>query len=509
MFVATRIPIGSSTSFPAGTPGLRQWALDRNKTYRENQRDGVWYLESLEPFDSYREPLPITVCSPNGTLHLNCPHLTGSETVVSSEGTSIPSIASGRINFTAGTAWDVELSDGSIYHLTEPRGRLSYNADGSGNHGTWSGDVNRVASEVPVVHHANADGHSSQGPNVINNGTFDADISGWTTNGTATWDAGRIRVLRDGSGLGSANGEFNATIGAKYRLTFDYERLNVTGQGSVGIATSAGVGTGNVIAWSIVPGSGNIQLEFTATQSQLYVRVYETSTTQAIFLDNITVQMIDAIIPAISQDTDAEGQSLEYIGQSPFPVRIDTPSLQNHNDACYLNAPHLSGSETVTSWEGSTSEPVITAGRIDWDDDESLCNLVLSDGTHYVCQEGDGTTIYDVSIGDNDASLEHGAESLNNVWITEPGTSLDWSILHGGTMVGGVFVPGIPDSELDAMGLPKELTEEKLGNENSLVVKDAFNAPELNGLGAPNTEFVRVLFDGKDRFISVVPGLAE
>ena len=55
----------------------------------------------------------------DGTLYIAAAHLTGSETVVSSGGTSTPSISAGRIDFTAGTCWDLTLSDGTHYPLSE------------------------------------------------------------------------------------------------------------------------------------------------------------------------------------------------------------------------------------------------------------------------------------------------------------------------------------------------------------------------------------------------------
>lgn len=52
--------------------------------------------------------------------------LVGTETVTSSEGTSTPSISAGTISFTAGTAWNIVLSNGSIYHCTEASGLKAY-----------------------------------------------------------------------------------------------------------------------------------------------------------------------------------------------------------------------------------------------------------------------------------------------------------------------------------------------------------------------------------------------
>lgn len=55
----------------------------------------------------------------DGTLYVAAAHLVGSETVARSGGTSTPSISAGRIDFTAGTCWDLLLSDGTHYPLAE------------------------------------------------------------------------------------------------------------------------------------------------------------------------------------------------------------------------------------------------------------------------------------------------------------------------------------------------------------------------------------------------------
>jgi hypothetical protein len=58
----------------------------------------------------------------SGSTYWNVSELTGTETVVSSGGTAVPSISAGRIDFTAGTLWDLVLSNGSRYFCSESAG---------------------------------------------------------------------------------------------------------------------------------------------------------------------------------------------------------------------------------------------------------------------------------------------------------------------------------------------------------------------------------------------------
>lgn len=63
-------------------------------------------------------------------------HLTGSETVVSYSGNSTPTISAGRIDFTAGTMYNLILSDGTHYAMAEGLGTTIFDTSGGGNHGT-------------------------------------------------------------------------------------------------------------------------------------------------------------------------------------------------------------------------------------------------------------------------------------------------------------------------------------------------------------------------------------
>jgi hypothetical protein len=67
--------------------------------------------------------------------------LAGTETVVRSGGTSTPSISAGRIDFTVGTCWDLLLSDGTYYPLSNCNGIGISDASGNENHGILTSAV--------------------------------------------------------------------------------------------------------------------------------------------------------------------------------------------------------------------------------------------------------------------------------------------------------------------------------------------------------------------------------
>lgn len=75
----------------------------------------------------------------------------------------------------------------------------------------------------------------------------------------------------------------------------------------------------------------------------------------------------------------------------------------------YISAPHLAGTETVVSVEGTVdiANITISAGRIDVADTGKIWDLVLSDSTHYTFCEGLGTDLWDISGSDNHATLSN------------------------------------------------------------------------------------------------------
>jgi len=79
-----------------------------------------------------------------GTEVLTLAHLTGSETVATSYGTSTPVVGSGQITFDAGTIQYILLSDGTELVFEGINGTANdtiYNVDGTENHGTFASPV--------------------------------------------------------------------------------------------------------------------------------------------------------------------------------------------------------------------------------------------------------------------------------------------------------------------------------------------------------------------------------
>lgn len=101
------------------------------------------------------------VCSFDGVDDaIQLPHLTGSETVVSSDGSSVATISSGQVSFTAGTCSNLLISDGTLLKLDEEAGLTAYDSSGNGNHGTLEGGVSRIVDNTKPYDWANQVGFS-------------------------------------------------------------------------------------------------------------------------------------------------------------------------------------------------------------------------------------------------------------------------------------------------------------------------------------------------------------
>lgn len=224
----------------------------------------------------------------------------------------------------------------------------------------------------------------------------------------------------------------------------------------------------------------------------------------------------------LSDSLAADGNALTVTGRAAYHGCAETPCVTNHTGTVYIAAAHLTGSETVVSFSGSTTTPTISAGRIDWQSGQTLSDLTLSDGTRYTMQEGPGSgntnrTVYNVNGSTNHGTLTNG--TVATIWGSRlAGTAQDWCILYGGRIgAAGEFVPGRVSGSLAADGSAKTLAAGKFGNPFSRLNLNPATAAELNGRSVPtsaaagadinatitptDSAFRRTASDGDDRIL--------
>lgn len=118
-------------------------------------------------------------------------------------------------------------------------------------------------------------------PELVSNGTFDTDTTGWTTLGdeSLSVSSGRLRVTLGVDGLGGASGSgayqalSGLTVGATYRLVCANRYIGTNGAVGVRVSTTAGGGTALATHYGFANAS-NETLFFVATATTLYLQVY-------------------------------------------------------------------------------------------------------------------------------------------------------------------------------------------------------------------------------------------
>ena len=133
------------------------------------------------------------------------------------------------------------------------------------------------------------------GSELITNGTFDTDVTSWSTlnAGTITFSSGAAIVARNGGAAPCAEQAITTIVGNTYRVSFDITATTGTSEyGAVFIGTtSAGVD----IATKATPtdGVGTFDISFIATTTTTYISLAPQNDINAtITYDNISVQQV-------------------------------------------------------------------------------------------------------------------------------------------------------------------------------------------------------------------------
>jgi hypothetical protein len=124
--------IGSDNGTVNGSPSILCLPRDESDPTNDVLGNPLTYTD-IRPNDAAL--INSSCLTADGTLYIAAAHLAGTETVVRSGGTSTPSISAGRIDFTAGTCWDLLLSDGTYYPLADSWGTPISNAAVDGDDG--------------------------------------------------------------------------------------------------------------------------------------------------------------------------------------------------------------------------------------------------------------------------------------------------------------------------------------------------------------------------------------
>jgi trimeric autotransporter adhesin len=164
---------------------------------------------------------------------------------------------------------------------------------------------------------------------LITNGTFNSDLSGWTFNDRddnmiISYVSGRIRLVRNDSTGTQANPKQNiSTIpGRAYVISYG-ATLNISGQNNSIILITDSV-TGLIRDWRPV-GSGTHFLEFVATGTQTQILLAVDNNSDNVEFDNISVRLAD-------RDRSVNSRSLQVFGnitKTPVATGADLVGYSN------------------------------------------------------------------------------------------------------------------------------------------------------------------------------------
>lgn len=133
------------------------------------------------------------------------------------------------------------------------------------------------------------------GSELVTNGTFDTDITGWSPRAAGTtlsWVSGQLRINTGAGSFSSASQVLSLTVGRTYLVTATIYTENAATPAKVSIINNAAtlfIADG-VDVTSTTP--TNVRLIFTATETNNRVDFYRntSSNTHAVFADNISVK---------------------------------------------------------------------------------------------------------------------------------------------------------------------------------------------------------------------------
>jgi hypothetical protein len=189
------------------------------------------------------------------------------------------------------------------------------------------------------------------GTELITNGTFNTDYSGWTVyaGGSASVSSGRLTVTSPSGSMwaGATQTISNLVIGKRYILTADVITSNNWGSINVSLGPGSGVKYGTYSSWY---SSGSMPLkavaEFVATTTSVTISIDNLNTTNATVttIDNISMKIADDDRSVINKGVQVIGS----ITKSAVNTDNDLMAYSGFSTSNYLQAPYNSALDFST-----------------------------------------------------------------------------------------------------------------------------------------------------------------
>lgn len=255
------------------------------------------------------------------TAQKYCLQCVGGSVDAGAYGTATPSTplvftaSAGNTTFTPTgvTAWQLTASGGYVFPVIPHNTTVVSSASGATYYAGWPMDYNTKAGQEMLECLRGV----PDGTELVTNGTFDTDITGWITIGTPTlaWDAGRLKITSTAAGGGgAATTAIPVVSGSRYLI-------KATGVSVTPIQLRVGTSQGGSELAGITLASGvELAVEITATTTfiYLYLSLGATAAGQVAHLDNVSIQKLN---PAVFTLMD---QTYMGVGSGELPAGVDS-----------------------------------------------------------------------------------------------------------------------------------------------------------------------------------------
>ena len=271
------------------------------------------------------------------------------------------------------------------------------------------------------------------GSELVTNGAFSSDVSGWTKDGDASstigYDSGRLKVTAATNYDGASQSVGGLVAGQTYEFSADYE---------LGTATQLQLRAGSEPSTDISsPSSGTAVNHFTASATSMTIYVRTGGSTGTIFFDNVTVKKVNGAPATMTNMATSDivqytpnSYILSDLGITPdLAVSMTRKLVSDYAGSFYAT----SGSDVTTIYDQSGNSRNLT----NWDDELVLDDTELSgsgNSARAVFNDSASTVLTTSTAGSAFAAGNH------DVFIVFDPVGSDKQIIFGRGSHGGDFL---------------------------------------------------------------------
>ena len=272
-----------------------------------------------------------------------------------------------------------------------------------------------MVGDIKLATLSDTDDTDVTGSELVTNGTFDSDTTGWTVAGSgasAAVSSGQLVLARVGSSSNITQ-YITTVVGQAYTLSFDFTAAS---GGANMYATLSGLST---ITATATTGSYSITAVATSTSTYVQFQIWNT-TNGTITLDNISVRLAE-------EDRSVNGNGLQVFGsitKDPVASGADLVAYSGFSASNYLEQPYNSdlnfgtGDFSFMVWLNTPDNSA--AGTIIHRSSSTKAQSNFLSSGAVIQVEFNGTNLYGL-VGTNGFSVNTGpdiprANFPNNIW---------------------------------------------------------------------------------------------